>query len=570
MNYIVSTFKDPFFRINSAHIVVIILLSINALLFTSNPLSITVQVILVIAVILHHKDDLNLKRSLLASKNQLREEASIFDKNVIVSETDLHGVITYVNENYCLTTGYTQEELLGSTHAKLKSDETTKEMHQELWNTLKAGKTYTGVMQNKKKDGTAFWIDIHITPIIVNNKRVGFKSIIFDITDRVLLQENLNSTLKSKEKELQKQTNRFEFAINSSRDGFWDYDLVNHEFYLSEGWKQRLGFKTDEKINYLDYLALMSDEYRFEHHKAMHDLIEQYPQELEYVHFRIRYQLTTNDGERLMIEDVGDIFFDTEQNPIRITGFHRDITDQERQAKIIESQNRISAMGDMMSNIAHQWRQPIGAINNTLNNLELDIELEDLSEIDANTYLETSKKVKEYTAYLSQTIDDFRKLSSDDKHKSKFIVSHTIEQAYKITQLEYEKHHIVFQSIEYGTETSEINGYERELQQVIINLLNNAKEALLEREIKMPTVHIGIINTRDSIQIIVQDNGKGIPEDIIDKIFDPYFTTKHKSLGTGIGLYMSKSIILEHFKGSFEVSNENDGAKFIITLPRQA
>jgi len=566
--YLITLMKDPFFRINSAHIVAIILLLINALFFTDNPFSIAIQLAVAAAIALHHKDDLNIKKSLKNSENQLREDTNIFDKNVIVSETDLNGKITYVNENYCLTTGYLEEELIGFTHAKIKSEETKGEIHEALWKTLEAGKTYTGIMQNKKKDGTSFWVDMHITPIIVNNKKVGYKSIIFDITDSILLQQNLDSTIESKDLELQKQANRFEFAINSSRDGFWDYDLVNHEFYLSEGWKQRLGFKSDEAINYLDYLALMSDEYRFEHHKAMHDLIEQFPNELEYVHFRIRYQLTTNSGERLMIEDVGDVFFDKEQNPVRITGFHRDITDQERQAKIIESQNRVSAMGDMISNIAHQWRQPIGAINNTLNNVEFDIELEDLTQIDATVYLETSNKVKEYTAYLSQTIDDFRKLTSDDKHKSNFIVAHTVSEAYKITQLEYEKNNIDFQFIEYGTYSSELDGYERELQQVLINLLNNAKDVLIEKEIKKPSVHISVMNTQEYIQIIVHDNGGGVPEDIKEKIFDPYFTTKHESLGTGIGLYMSKTIVLDHFKGCFEVTNEGEGAKFIITLPR--
>ena len=564
----ITLMRDKFFRINSAHIIAIFLLIVNALFFTQNSFSITIQLIVAFAIALHHIDDLNIKKSLLSSENQLREDTNIFDKNVIVSETNLDGIITYVNQNYCSTTGYSKDELLGLTHARVKSDETDKRVYQELWQTLKEGKTYSGILQNKKKDGSFFWVDIHIIPIFLKGKKIGYKSIMFDITDKIVMQKDLSSAIESQEQELQKQANRFEFAINSSRDGFWDYDLLNNEFYLSEGWKQRLGFKFDEKINYLDYLALMSDEYRFEHHQAMHGLIEQYPNELEYIHFRIRYQLTTNSGERLMIEDVGDVFFDKEQNPVRITGFHRDITDQERQAKIIESQNRVSAMGDMISNIAHQWRQPIGAINNTLNNIEFDIELEDLTQIDASVYLETSNKVKEYTAYLSQTIDDFRKLTSDDKHKTDFIVSHTISEAYKITQLEYEKNSIDFKFVEYGTQSSEINGYERELQQVLINLLNNAKDVLVEKEISKPSVHISIMNTQEHIQIIVHDNGGGVPEDIKEKIFDPYFTTKHESLGTGIGLYMSKTIVLDHFKGSFEIMNEGEGAKFIITLPR--
>lgn len=565
---IIELLKNPFFRISSAHILAVSLLIINALVFTDNPIAVVMQFVIAIAISLHHKDDLNIKRSLLNSELQLREDKSIFDRNVIVSETDLEGLITYVNSNYCNATGYTEEELLGQTHSIVKSKETSKETYDKLWATLKAGKTYANIFQNTKKDGSALWVDIHISPIFSNDKQTGYKSIMFDITDRVLEQEILSSTILSKEKELQKQSTRFEFAINSSRDGFWDYDLINHEFYLSEGWKKRLGFKVDEKLTYLDYLNLMSEEYRFEHHKAMHEIIEDYPKNLQYVHFRIRYQLTTHNGERLMIEDVGDVFFDTTRKPVRITGFHRDITDQERQAKIIESQNRVSAMGDMISNIAHQWRQPISAINNTLNNVEFDIELEDLTQIDTETFLDTSNKVKEYTAYLSNTIEDFRKLSSDDKQKTDFHIAHTVKEAYKIVQLEYEQHSIVFQLLEEGEESKTLTGYERELQQVMINLFNNAKDILLEKEITKPRVDVSLMYNKNNIEIYVHDNAGGIPEDIIEKVFDPYFTTKHESLGTGIGLYMSKSIVLDHFKGNFEVSNEDDGAKFKICLPR--
>lgn len=128
----------------------------------------------------------------------------------------------------------------------------------------------------------------------------------------------------------------------------------------------------------------------------MHDALESYPEEIEYVYFRIKYTLITKHNEKLTIEDVGNIFFDQEKNPIRITGFHRDITNQERQQKIIESQNRVAALGNMISNIAHQWRQPVAAINNTLNDLELDIELEELENIESSRILSTSKKIKEY------------------------------------------------------------------------------------------------------------------------------------------------------------------------------
>jgi len=559
---------NPIERIKATHIVAIIFLITNSLIFTDNSLSILLQLLLAFIIFLHHKDDENVKKILLQSQNQLREDKNIFDRNVIVSETDLNGIITYINSNYELTCGYTEEELLGSTHSKIRSDDTDDSLYKELWNTLQSDQTFVSILKNKKKDGTTFWVDSHISPIFVNSKKTGYKAIMFDITEKMLQEENLKHTIETANIELKEQISRFEFVINSSRDGFWDFDIVNKKFFLSSGWRKRLGFDEDTDITYLDYLSLIPDESRFNHHTAMHDAIEVFPQDIEYVHFRVQYPLLALSSEKIIIEDVGNIFFDKEKNPIRITGFHRDITEQERQAKIIESQNRVSAMGDMMANIAHQWRQPIGAINNVLNDLEFDIELEELSEVPSEQVLKTSSKVKEYTAYLSQTIDDFREISSDEKQKSNFIVLYTLQNAFTIVENSYSSNSIHFDVIESGEASGEVIGYDRELQQVLINILNNARDIIVEKEIKDPQVKATIINNLETTTIIIHDNAGGIPENILPKIFDPYFTTKHESLGTGIGLYMSKRIITNHFKGTFEVENEGDGAKFTITIPK--
>jgi len=127
----------------------------------------------------------------------------------------------------------------------------------------------------------------------------------------------------------------------------------------------------------------------------------------------------------------------------------------------------------------------------------------------------------------------------------------------------------MFQIIESSEKFSEHIGYEREFMQVILNILNNAKDVLVEKFTENPEVILTIMQNSDSSTIIVHDNAGGIPESIMKKIFDPYFTTKHESVGTGIGLYMSKKIITQHFKGVLEVENENSGAKFTITIPKE-
>ena len=565
MNFI----YNPHTRIIATHILVIVILLVNIMFFTENDVSAFLQAVLILAVILHDKDDRIIKRKLEEKDSKLREDANIFDKNIIVSESDLRGFITYVNDNFCKVSGYTKEELLGSSHSILRDPDTPKEFFEDLWKTIQSGETFHGIIKNICKDGSAYWVDSSISPIRENDNVIGYKAIRFDITDKVLANKMFEYQMIEKDSLLQEQSSRFEFAINSSRDGFWDYNLQTKEFYLSSGWKKRLGFKEAEELTYINFLSLIPDNSRTEHHLAMQDAIDKYSDTLEFVHFRIRYPLITNFGEKLLIEDVGDAFFEDGETLVRITGFHRDITEQDRQAKMIESQNRLAAMGDMIGNIAHQWRQPIGAINNTLNDLEFDIELEDLTQIDSQQFFDVSAKVKEYTAHLSQTIDDFRSIASDDKAKSDFLLIDVLEEAYPIIESEYMKNNIEYIVNIEGECTCNFYGYKRELLQIVINILNNAKDILIEKKIQNPQVRLDLNRDDKNVYVNIHDNAGGVPQSIIEKIFDPYFTTKHESIGTGIGLFMSKKMIIEHFNGSLSVSNEEDGATFCISLPRQ-
>ncbi|MCD4668789.1 MAG: PAS domain S-box protein, partial [Sulfurimonas sp.] len=266
--------KDSYYRIKITHIIAFTLLIISAIFFTNNFTAILIQLVTALVIAIHHVDSYYVKQNLIDSKNKLKEEKEIFDRNVVVSETDLNGLLTYVNNNYIKMTGYSKDELIGSNHSKIRSAETTDFIYKKLWDTIKKDKTYIGVFKNIKKDGTSFWTSTHISPIILNNKKVGYKAIMFDVTDNIKAQIDLKHTIEDKELKIKEQATKFAFAINSSRDGFWDYDLIKKEFYLSDGWKKRLGFKEDEKPEYIDYLSLIEENNRFKHHLAMHDLIE--------------------------------------------------------------------------------------------------------------------------------------------------------------------------------------------------------------------------------------------------------------------------------------------------------
>jgi len=544
---------------------VAILLIINAVFFTTQSNSIIIQLVISMVIFLYQLENDKIKKKLYNSQKQLTEDAKIFDKNIIVSETGLDGKITYVNQKFCDATGYSREELIGYTHKIIRDPDTPTLFYQKLWETITNGDIFQETFKNIKKDGTAFWMHSTISPIFTNGNISSYKAIRFDISERITAQKSI----LLKDAKLKEQSTRFEFAINSSRDGFWDYNITSKEFYLSSAWKKRLGFEKDENLTYLKYLSLMPEQYRFEHHIAMHDMLDECKSGSKFVHFKIRYPLITKSGEKLIIEDVGNTFFDSCKSPTRITGFHRDITDQERQSKIIESQNRVAAMGEMIGNIAHQWRQPIGAINNILNDLEIDIELDNLAQVDTQKILNTSNKIKEYTCHLSQTIDDFKELYSNEKRKTSFILTQLIKEALSIVEPEYKRNNIKIQLTKSHDTCNEYTGYERELLQVILNILNNAKDILIEKSIENPKVLITLTQENNNSIIIIQDNAGGIPEAIINKIFNPYFTTKHESLGIGIGLYMSKKIVMQYLQGSLEAVNESSGAKFIIKIPKE-
>lgn len=158
---------------------------------------------------------------------------------------------------------------------------------------------------------------------------------------------------------------------------------------------------------------------------------------------------------------------------------------------------------------------------------------------------------------MSKTIDDFRDFFRVDKEKEDFKVLETIKSVVSIQSAQLKNHNI---SLNIKGDEFIYNGLHSEFQQVILNLINNAKDALIENKIENPVINI-ILKDKS---ISIEDNGGGIPKDIINRVFEPYFTTKEQGKGTGIGLYMSKMIIEENMGGSLSVANSDDGARFTI------
>lgn len=233
------------------------------------------------------------------------------------------------------------------------------------------------------------------------------------------------------------------------------------------------------------------------------------------------------------------------------------------QEQVLIQQSKMAEMGQMMSSIAHQWRQPLSV---------LGLEIQDIqdayhhNELD-DAYLEKSvHSAMNQINYMSKTINDFSNFFKPDKQKELFRIGEKIQEVAYII-LAQMKHNDI--TLEVGGEDFEISSYPNELVQVILNLINNGKDAILERKKNNPELHGKIsILTKNTPRncIAIQDNGGGIKEEIRGHIFEPYFTTKHKSVGTGLGLYMVKNILERHQNATIGVEHLEDGTRFTITF----
>ncbi len=227
--------------------------------------------------------------------------------------------------------------------------------------------------------------------------------------------------------------------------------------------------------------------------------------------------------------------------------------------KQILNQSKLAQMGEMISMIAHQWRQPLAAISATTSNLKLKIKL---NNIDAKYFENEITLIDNYSQHLSKTIDDFRGFLHEDVLIQTSTLEDIVKDVLNITNKSLENKNITLQTT--FTCNITINTYVSEVKQVVLNLIKNAEDALIYNNIKQPKIFIKTLVKGKNKIIVVEDNAGGIPLNIQDKIYEPYFSTKKKKNGTGLGLYMSKIIIEEHCKGKLCFQSDKKGTLFRI------
>lgn len=358
-------------------------------------------------------ESLFIERELMAKKMMI-------DNDIIYTETNETGVITYVSKPFEKISGYKKDELVGRTHAILKDALTPKTLYEDMWSNLKALKQWHGELTNRRKDGSAYTISIIISPMYFRDRLIGYSSTSIDVTQLRATSQKLQ--LKSKQ----------------------------------------------------------------------------------------------------------------------------------------------AAMGEMIAMIAHQWRQPITSIGMIANNLQFDMLMD---ELDKDSLQKNLKTIDKHVKYLSSTIDVFRNFLKENKKKEKISMKSTIEDLLMLVNTEHSQKDIAFEIVN-ECEDFELNIFKDELLQAIVNVVTNSKEALIENRVDEAKIKIHCNEDAEAVYIHISDNAGGIKDDILPKIFTPYFSTKSKKNGTGLGLYMTKTIVEENLDGELSVVNKDDGAIFSIKLPK--
>jgi signal transduction histidine kinase len=299
------------------------------------------------------------------------------------------------------------------------------------------------------------------------------------------------------------------------------------------------------------------------------------------------------NGTFRILHSQGKVVFDDKGNPLRIIGSAQDVTARKKAeealkkkhlelkqvSRVLEKrveeevaknrekdylliqQGRQAAMGEMIGNIAHQWRQPLTTVSLLIQNLNESYSYGDFT----RDYLDrTVDHAMQVIQYMSQTIDDFRNFFKPDKDKTFFHIGGVIQKTISFVEPSLKCRNIVI--LVQAEDDLTVTGYPNEYAQVLLNILSNARDEFVERGVEKPQILIRAFRKRNKIVVTVSDNAGGIPESIVEKIFEPYFTTKELGRGTGVGLYMSKTIIEKHMGGKLSARNIRGGAEFRIEI----
>jgi len=383
----------------------------------------------------------------------------------------------------------------------------------------------------------------------------GYKQYL-SLSENILLKESFETRVgealqevKNQNKKTKESLHNFQDLLNTSMVMIAFQSLSGHLISMNESALKKFGYESLEEIEGMHIKNVLPE-------KSLEIVKEALKQEVSEPYELI---MKKKDGTEFpTLISAKYILLNGER--VRMTTM-MDLSELENSKKLLQHQSKLAQMGEMISMIAHQWRQPLSAISATSAALNLKAQL---GKTDKESIVEMTGNISQYAQHLSETIDDFRNFFKPNKEKKDIYYDDILVSVYRLMETSLLNKNIkLIKNLECK---ESFKSYPSELKQVILNLVKNAEDILLERDIKNPYIKILTYKKDDRFILEVHDNGGGIDKEIIEKVFDPYFSTKLEKDGTGLGLYMSKMIIEEHCSGVLTVKNSQDGAVFKLSL----
>ena len=365
---------------------------------------------------------------------------------------------------------------------------------------------------------------------------------------------------------------RYELAVIASNDGLWDTNFKANRTFFSQKWLDMLGYKKGDMRSYQDWIDIIHPDDRS---RVLNEIREHTTVKKD-DHLICEYRLQKKDGEYIWVLGRGKVFVDNEGSPLRLSMMSMDIDEKkeadkkmqelvakevaknEKKRRMLIQQNKMAAMGEMIGAIAHQWRQPLNNISLILHFIRDNAKDPDFVNKKMDEFVDRAKTQIEY---MSHTIDDFRNFYQPSKESALFSVNDAIETTLAIMSTQIERNDI---DVSLSGENLMVHGHENEFKQALLNILSNAKDAIVSKKEEKGKFQGKIDITIKGDIIRIYNNGGFASDEVIERMFEPYFTTKFEDKGTGIGLYMTKMIIENSMNGEISASNRKDGVEFII------
>ncbi|MGE4296007.1 MAG: PAS domain S-box protein [Campylobacterales bacterium] len=489
-----------------------------------------------------------------------------------VAVCDPAGLIEFVNPSFERHSGYSAEEVLGRPYALMRPEQKPDAAYAQLVAEVRAGQTYSATLISRRKNGELYQEELGASPILGSDGELGHVLIIGrDV---------------SRERAIEEQFAIARSIVEHNHDAVFLMTLSGGFFYVNAQATKMLGYPAETlmelRLGEIEEGAALVEAIEGERlDAALRTRFRRcdgtdFPAEVSltrlsfgeaaFVCAFVRDITEKSESERQLLEKSKELEALNRNLRLRID---EEVRRGVRQEQLLIQQSKLAAMGEMIGAIAHQWRQPITAIAGAAINLRMQKELGQLDDKGFDAIL---SGIEAQTQKMSQTISDFMNFFKPGKEAVRFGLRRTVNEVYSLLSAQF-----VHRGIEFCNDIDadlELCGFRNELEQVILNMLTNARDAFEHRDAAGKTLRLYVTRYDEKIDLIVEDNAGGIDEGILDRICEPYFTTKEPGKGTGIGLYMSKMIIQNSFGGDVVPKNiylddRRAGAQFVVSIDAQ-